>query len=160
LPHALDALRLLAENAYIALVVSRPACVGKDLLSCKDLDAVTWRFLRERARSGGNIAAVYDCRHAAEDLCHGCKSRPGLVVRAHPEHRLAPEETLLWDDSPNALLAAHATRLLFDPDPPRSVPRGAQRPQGASIVACDRCEAAKLVLAARDMQQDAALPQE
>jgi D-glycero-D-manno-heptose 1,7-bisphosphate phosphatase len=67
LPRALEALRLLAQNGYTALVVSNQACVAEGLLSSKDLDTITRRFLLEVALSRGNIAQVYYCRHRAED---------------------------------------------------------------------------------------------
>jgi D-glycero-D-manno-heptose 1,7-bisphosphate phosphatase len=137
LPHALDALRLLAECAYNALVVSSQACVGKGLLSSKDLEEPPPR---------------------GQDFCNGRKAWPGLILRARIEHRFAPEETFLVEDSPNNLRAADAAgcwsilirREAFLEE------RGAR--EEPPIVACNLYEAAGLTLAARDMhQREAAL---
>ncbi len=151
LPRALDALRLLAENNYTALVISNQAGVGKGLLSSKDLDAITRRFLLEVALSRGNIAQVYHCLHTFDDLCNCHKPRPGLIVRAQIEHRFAPEETFLVDDSPTALRAADEAgcpailirRQAFLEPPSADLP----------LVACNLYEAAELILAARDIHQ-------
>src|SRR5947209_5658012 len=64
LPRALDALRLLAENDYVALIVSSQPGVGQGGLLQKDLEAVTRRLLLEVALSDGNIADAYYCLHA------------------------------------------------------------------------------------------------
>ncbi len=108
LPRVLDALRLLAESGYTALVMSNQACVGKGLLSSKELDSITRRFLLEVARSGGNIAQVYYCKHLAEDRCNCRKPQPGLLLRAQTEHHFLPEETFFVGDSQDDVLAARA----------------------------------------------------
>jgi D-glycero-D-manno-heptose 1,7-bisphosphate phosphatase len=153
LPRALDALRLLAENSYIALVVSNQDGVGKGLLSSNDLDVITRRFLLEVALSGGHIAQVYYCRHTFEDLCNCHKPRPGLIVRAQIEHRFAPEDTFLVDDTPDSLRAAEGVGC-----PSILIRRAAfLEPPSAReelpLVACNLYEAAELILAARDIHQ-------
>jgi len=79
LPRALEALCLLADNGYTALVISNQACVGEGLLSSENLDVITQRFLVEVALSGGNIAQVYYCRHSPQDRC-GCR-KPRPIIR-------------------------------------------------------------------------------
>jgi D-glycero-D-manno-heptose 1,7-bisphosphate phosphatase len=153
LPRALDALRMLAENGYTALVVSNQAGVGKGLLSSSDLDAITRRFLLEVALSGGNVTHVYYCRHAPEDLCNCHKPRPGLIVRAQIEHKFAPEETFLVDDTPDALRAADAAGC-----PAILIRRGSfletrSTCQESPLVACNLYEAAELILAAQEIHQ-------
>jgi D-glycero-D-manno-heptose 1,7-bisphosphate phosphatase len=149
LPRALEALRLLAQNGYTALVVSNQACVAEGLLSSKDLDTITRRFLLEVALSRGNIAQVYYCRHRAEDECGCRKPRPGLLRRARAEHGFAPETTFFVGDCPGDLRTADdagcpmilirrtaflEVRCAHDESP---------------IVACNLYEAAELILAAQ-----------
>jgi D-glycero-D-manno-heptose 1,7-bisphosphate phosphatase len=106
LPRVLEALRLLADCGYAAIVLSNQACVGEGLLSSKDLDALTHRFQLEVALSGGNIAQVYYCRHSAQDEC-GCRMpKPWLLRRAYLERRFAPERTFFVGDSPGDCRAA------------------------------------------------------
>jgi D-glycero-D-manno-heptose 1,7-bisphosphate phosphatase len=106
LPRALAGLRLLAENGYIALVVSNQACVAKRLLSPQDLDSITRRFLLEAALAGGNIAHVYYCPHREEDHCACRKPSTGLLEKAWQEYTFIPEKTFLVGDSFSDLEAA------------------------------------------------------
>jgi histidinol-phosphate phosphatase family protein len=108
LPRALDALHLLADNGYTALVVSNQSCVARGLLSSSDLELITRRFLLEVALAGGNIAQVYYCRHGEKDHCNCRKPLPGLVFRARSDHRFVPQETYFIGDSESDLAAAAA----------------------------------------------------
>jgi D-glycero-D-manno-heptose 1,7-bisphosphate phosphatase len=108
LPRALSALRMLAENGFAALVISGQTCVGKGLLSSKELNTITQRFLLETALSGGDIAQVYYCCHTPDECCGCRKPRPGLIARAQLEYEFALEETFFIGDSPIALRAAAA----------------------------------------------------
>ena len=152
LPRALDALRLLAENGYVALVLSNQSCVGEGLLSSNELDAITRRFLLEVALSGGNIAQVYYCRHSAEDQCGCRKPRPGLFRRAQVEHGFTPETTFLVGDSPGEVRAAEDAgypailirrESFLEPRCPN---------EGLPAVACNLYEAAEFILAAQHEQ--------
>jgi D-glycero-D-manno-heptose 1,7-bisphosphate phosphatase len=106
LPRALEALRLLAENGYAALVVSNQACIGKKLLSVADLDVITRRFMTEVALAGGNIIQVYYCTHAPEEACSCRKPQPGLIHRAQLDYGFRPQETFFIGDSPADMEAA------------------------------------------------------
>lgn len=78
LPRVLEGLRLLADHGYTAIILSNQACVSEGILSSKDLDVITHRFMLEVALSGGHIAQVYYCRHSPQDECGCRKPRPGL----------------------------------------------------------------------------------
>jgi len=108
LPRALEALRLLSEHDYTALVISNQSCVGRGMLSSYELDVLTRRFLLEVALSGGNIAQVYYCRHRAEDQCHCRKPQPGMPLRARAEHGFIPRDTFFIGESQDDLSAAEA----------------------------------------------------
>ena len=106
LPRALDALRLLAENDYGALVVSNQGCVGKGLLSLRELQSMTRRFLLEVALAGGDIAKVYYCTHDPLDGCNCRKPEPGLLCRAMAEHAIRPMDTYVIAESESDMRAA------------------------------------------------------
>jgi D-glycero-D-manno-heptose 1,7-bisphosphate phosphatase len=149
LPRVLEGLRLLADNGYTALVLSNQGCVGEGLLSSKDLDVITHRFMLEVALSGGNIAQVYYCRHSPQDESGCRKPWPGLFRRAHLEHRFAPETTYFvgdcvedWraaDDAGCPMILIRRTSFLEV----RCVH------EESPIVACNLYEAAELILAAQ-----------
>jgi D-glycero-D-manno-heptose 1,7-bisphosphate phosphatase len=149
LPRALEALRLLAENHYTALILSNQGCVGEGLLSSKDLDAITHRFLLEVALSGGNIAQVYYCRHSPQDECGCRKPKPGLLRRAYLDHHFAPERTFFVGDSPGdckAMDDAGCRTILIRRTSFLEV-RCAH--EESPLVACNLYEAAELIVAAQ-----------
>jgi len=107
LPGVLEALRLLAENDYSAIVVSNQACVGKGLLSMEGLNEITCRFVKEVRNHGGRIESVYYCPHRIEDACMCRKPSPGLLLRAQREYGFSFRDTFVIGDSEKEVLAAH-----------------------------------------------------
>lgn len=152
LPRALEAIRLLTENGYTALVISNQACVGKGLLSSAELDAITRRFLLEVALSGGHIGEVYYCRHRTEDRCHCRKPQPGLLARARIEHRFQPEETYFIGDSPEDMAAAEAAGcpgILIQRD---AFLESTRRNDDMTMVASNLYDAAEMIIAMQSMR--------
>src|SRR5271155_5893952 len=106
LPRALDALRLLAESGYAALVLSNQACVGEKLLTTAQLESITQRFLTEVALAGGNIKQVYYCVHRAKDNCTCRAPQPGSIHRAQLDFAFAAHSTYFVGDAPQEVRAA------------------------------------------------------
>jgi D-glycero-D-manno-heptose 1,7-bisphosphate phosphatase len=107
LPEALQALRLLAESGYAALVVSNQACVGKGLLSERELHSITNRFVGEVSAFGGDIRGVYYCTHRADAGCACRKPQAGLLRKAQAEHGFQFADTFVVGDSGSDIEAAH-----------------------------------------------------
>lgn len=106
LPRALEALQLLARHGYAALVISNQACVGKGLLSARELELMTQRFVSEVSAAGGDIRGVYYCIHVEEEHCSCRKPQPGLLARAQREHGFRFAETFMIGDSFSDIEAA------------------------------------------------------
>ncbi len=99
LPRALEALRLLTANGWMVLLVSNQPGIGSGVLSTRELQALTRRFLLEVALAGGRIVKVYYCPHIEADGCLCRKPFPGLLLRAMNEHFMIPNETYMVGDS-------------------------------------------------------------
>jgi len=106
LPGVLNALRMLKERGYTVLVVSNQSCVGRGLLSWRELPASTRRMQLEIALSGGAIAEVHYCTHEPYDGCACLKPRPGLLLRALEEYGASPAQAHMVDDSASNMEAA------------------------------------------------------
>jgi len=106
LPRVLEALRLLAEHDFTALVVSNQECVGRGLMSAHELRYITSRYLLEVALEGGEIGRVYYCMHTEAEGCTCRKPMPGLLQRAMEEHGLLPAETYMIGGCPEEMEAA------------------------------------------------------
>ena len=107
LPRALEALLLLAQSGFTALVISNQSCVGEKLLTTAQLESITQRFLMEVAIAGGNIRQVYYCVHLAKDNCDCRKPRPGAIHRAQLDYEFVPQNTHFVGDSPEDVRAAN-----------------------------------------------------
>ncbi len=98
LPRALDALRLLAENEIVVVVVSHQPCVGNGQMSSHELNALTRRMLLDVALAGGKIEKVYHCTHGEKEKCLCKKPFPGLLLRAMADKSLSPAGTWMIGD--------------------------------------------------------------
>jgi D-glycero-D-manno-heptose 1,7-bisphosphate phosphatase len=106
LPRVLEALRLLAEHGFTALVVSNQECVGRGLMSAHELRYITSRYLLEVALEAGEIGKVYYCMHTEAEGCTCRMPLPGLLQRAMEEHGLLPAETYMIGSLPEDMEAA------------------------------------------------------
>lgn len=106
LPRALEALRLLAQNGYTALVISDQACVAQRLLTTAHLESITQRFLTEVTLAGGNIKQVYYCVHPLKDGCDFRTPNPGSIRRAQLDYAFEPQATYFVGDTAEDMRAA------------------------------------------------------
>jgi D-glycero-D-manno-heptose 1,7-bisphosphate phosphatase len=147
LPRALNALRLLAQHGYAAIVISKQAGVGKGLMTVAALESITRRFLTEVALAGGNIQQVYYCVHVPGDGCRCQQRESGIIRRAQLDYSFAPATTYFvgaaLDDLRAASTAGCPAKLLrrdaFLEKHPADEP--------TLEVACDLYEAASLIVA-------------
>jgi len=108
MPHALDALRLLAAEDYAGIIISRQTWGNAGVGAPGELDAITRRFLLEVALSGGYVTGVYYCRHKEDDGCNCYAPGGGLIGRARAEHGFTLEETYYVGEKEFGLGAAMA----------------------------------------------------
>jgi len=92
LPGVPEAIRLINEMGFLAVVVSNQPGIAKGKCTPDDLEAITQKMHRELAAGGGRLDAVYYCLHHPEALleeyrviCDCRKPRPGLLQRAAEE---------------------------------------------------------------------------
>jgi histidinol-phosphate phosphatase family protein len=113
LPGALEALRLLAENAFETLVISNQAAVGMKLITSDELGLITRQFERAVEKEGGRIRGVFYCTHRKDDDCRCRKPRPGLFLEARRQHHLHFNQAVLIGDSESDGLAANLVGCPF-----------------------------------------------
>lgn len=153
LPRSLYALRLLAQNAYEALVISNQPCVGKRLITEEELGVLTQKFLNEISAAGGRIQGVYYCTHRDEDHCACRKPQPGLFLQAQRDHGFEFTQTYVVGDSTADLEAARrvgSPSVLISP-----APRAQELAGMEPLLARDLYEAAELIIAAQRVDEDA-----
>jgi D-glycero-D-manno-heptose 1,7-bisphosphate phosphatase len=109
LPGAKEALRLLNEAGYQAIVVSNQAGIGRGEMTEEALREIHKRMKAETADAGGKIEAIYYCPHNWDEGCECRKPKPGLLFQAQRELNLDLSRTLfIGDDERDAEAAAAA----------------------------------------------------
>ena len=147
LPRSLEALRILAQNGYAALVISNQPCVGEKLLTTAQLELITQRFLTEVAIAGGNIKQVYYCVHLPSDRCDCRKPKPGAIHRAQLDYAFVPQITHFIGDSMQDVQAAASAgcpALLLRRD---AFLEPVDAREAPCLVASDLYDAAKMIIA-------------
>lgn len=112
IPGAIDAIRLLNRNGYLAVVVSNQAGIARGSYSAHAVTALHARVAAELKRHGAHIDAFYFCPHhpqfgAVRD-CDCRKPKPGLLLRAQSELGIALEQSFLIGDKLSDIEAGQA----------------------------------------------------
>ena len=89
LPGVQEAIRLINEMGFLAIVVSNQPGIAKGKCTPAILEAVTAKMQRQLAEGGARLDAVYYCLHHPEAVleeyrvvCNCRKPRPGLLQKA------------------------------------------------------------------------------
>ena len=110
LPGALEALALLKENGYRAIVISNQAGVGKGHFSETDLKRIDKKMADEVRKKGGEIAESFYCTHKEEENCPCRKPKTGLFDRAMGIYK-AGEGACFVGDTRRDIIAGHNAGL-------------------------------------------------
>jgi len=123
---AMRVLRDLARLRLPILVISNQSGVGKGLLGRGALRQITERFVAALERRGARIDGVYYCPHRPEEGCPCRKPKPGLLLQAARDWRIALGASVMVGDAATDIQAAEAAGcrgILIDSSEPGSAPR-------------------------------------
>lgn len=99
LPGVAQAIALLNRSGFRVIVVTNQRCVAKGLVTIRELDWIHRRMCEVLAAAGATVDAVYYCPHELEPPCLCRKPRPGLLLDAAREHRIALGKSWMIGDS-------------------------------------------------------------
>ncbi|WP_334135074.1 D-glycero-beta-D-manno-heptose 1,7-bisphosphate 7-phosphatase [Tepidimonas sp.] len=108
LPGALEALARLHAGGWRVVIASNQSGLGRGLFDAGTLNAVHAHMLREVARAGGRIDAIFFCPHAPEEGCDCRKPAPGLLLQVAARYGVAPAQLVAVGDSMRDVAAALA----------------------------------------------------
>lgn len=105
---AAEAVRLINEAGWLAVLVSNQRGIARGLMTHDDVARVHGALQRTLALAGARLDGLYYCPHAA-DACDCRKPSPGLLQTAARELDIALERSWVVGDMPEDLaLAARA----------------------------------------------------
>lgn len=113
-----DELRLLPTSAQAiarfnalgvpVIVCSNQSGVAKGLYTLEDLQRISERLQEMLSEYNAHIDAFYYCPHDDSDGCDCRKPKPGLLLRAAREHRIALERSVFVGDSWRDIVAGRS----------------------------------------------------
>jgi histidinol-phosphate phosphatase family protein len=110
LPGVVDALRLLRESGFAAVVVSNQSGVARGFFGDDAVRAVNAEIARQLANDGVAVDAWYWCPHYDAD-CDCRKPAPGLIRRAVAEHGLTLDGGAVVGDRGSDVALGHAVGI-------------------------------------------------
>lgn len=108
LPGALEAMARLTHAGWHVVVASNQSGLGRGLFDVSMLNAIHALMLRELAKLGGRVDAIFYCPHAPEDACTCRKPLPGLFEQIGERFSIDLRGVPAVGDSLNDALAAAA----------------------------------------------------
>jgi D-glycero-D-manno-heptose 1,7-bisphosphate phosphatase len=113
---ASEAVRLVNESAFKAIVITNQSGVARGMYSEATLGRIHRRMIDELAREGARIDAIYYCPHHPElgDAHHGIecdcrKPRTGMLDAAASEHNIDLKRSyVIGDKASDIMLAENA----------------------------------------------------
>lgn len=99
LPDVSEAIALINEAGFQAIVVSNQRCVAKGLITHAELEDLHRRMCAELATDGATIDAVYCCPHEKEPPCSCRKPAPGMLLSAARAHGIDLIQSWMIGDS-------------------------------------------------------------
>lgn len=124
LPDVSQAVRMVHDRGYLAIVVTNQRGIGRGLMTEEDLEGVhAWMQNYLRDNGGHRFDAIYHCPHDTVDGCACRKPRPGMLHTAAADLGVDLNRSWIIGDSESdveAGLAAGCRAVLVAPKGTRS----------------------------------------
>jgi D-glycero-D-manno-heptose 1,7-bisphosphate phosphatase len=116
LPGVKEAVRMLNEMGWLAIVVSNQPGVAKGKCTDEFLTAINEHMVRRFRKAGAHLDGIYYCRHHPEAIipelrvdCECRKPRPGLIQVAAKDLGIDLRRSVLFGDSVSDIKAGFAS---------------------------------------------------
>ena len=104
LPRVAQAIHLLNEAGYKAVIVSNQRGVARGMMTMQQVDDLHAKMCAALARQGARIDAIYVCPHG-EGECHCRKPEIGLFLQAEGTFEVDKARSWMIGDSASDILA-------------------------------------------------------
>ena len=115
---AREAVKYCNERGILTVIVTNQGGIAKNLYTHKEVDALHSFMQEELAEIGAHIDAIYYCPHHPQGTvkefsveCDCRKPKPGLILKACEELKIAPAQAILIGDTARDIGAAKAAGL-------------------------------------------------
>lgn len=108
LPNAKEAIKLISQSGYLAIVVSNQRGVARGLMGEEDIKEINKKMQKDFAKIGANLDAFYWCSHDYSDNCDCRKPKPGLILQAAADFNIDLANSWVIGDSDDDIAAGKA----------------------------------------------------
>jgi D-glycero-D-manno-heptose 1,7-bisphosphate phosphatase len=115
LPGAAEAVRIVNNAGFVAVLVTNQSAIARGLISESDLEHIHAHLAHELAKENARLDAIYYCPHhptegvtALTSVCECRKPRPALLARAARELGLDLARSWILGDAERDLVAGQA----------------------------------------------------
>lgn len=84
-PWAVDTVRLIRDEGYLAVLVTNQSGVGRGFYPAELVEAIHDEFQATLERAGAGFDGIFYCPHKPGDDCACRKPKPGMLLRARDE---------------------------------------------------------------------------
>ena len=109
-PGSLQAIARATEKGFRIIIVSNQSGLARGLFDIDQLNRIHALMLREIARVGGRIDAIFFCPHGPDDDCQCRKPRTGLLDAIRTRLNVELNEAVFIGDSLSDMQAAVAVK--------------------------------------------------
>lgn len=85
LPGAAQAIGLLNQGGFTAVVITNQSGIGRGYFTEETLSDIHRKMVEELAKYGARVDAIYHCPHHPDDNCLCRKPKPAMLLRAAQE---------------------------------------------------------------------------
>jgi D-glycero-D-manno-heptose 1,7-bisphosphate phosphatase len=109
LEDSIKAMRKLSDNGFSFIIITNQACIGKGLVTQKEIDDIHSHLLEKLKENGINILDIFYCPHDINEGCECRKPNPGMIIEACNRYSIVPSNTIfIGDDDRDCLTAFRA----------------------------------------------------
>jgi len=96
---SLEAIKLLAFNGFITIVITNQSVINRNMVTTEGLEYIHNMMKAGVQARGGEIKDIFFCPHIPEDRCDCRKPKPGLIYQARRKYRIDIENTVMVGDN-------------------------------------------------------------
>lgn len=107
-PFTVDAIRLIRDEGYLAVIVTNQSGIGRGFMSEELLASIHEDFQSRLKTAGTGLDGIYHCPHQPSDGCECRKPKSGMLLRARDDLDIALEASWIVGDTITDLEAGWA----------------------------------------------------
>ena len=97
-PNTAKAIKLLNEHGFKVIVITNQSGIARGYFTEEVLAEIHDKMLKELAKAGAHVDAIYYCPHHPDDSCDCRKPKPKLVLQASREHNIDLKRSFVVGD--------------------------------------------------------------